>query len=238
MIPTRGLETKVGSTCLLLAPGQPSVPVQEAGSRKRDWSRAHLRAPSSVWGLQGAENRRAGERKVGGPQLSRDWVVGAGLRGLEGRAGRARGGRGSEEGSATHPSWRRGGAGGAPGGGPRAGAGRGGGRRCQCEAARGMQRPEAWPRPHPGEGAAAAQAGGPTPPAGAGEPSGLRVRSRRARGAGGGGARRGQPTHDWRRELCATNDQPWGRDPGPGRGGNFRSGPEACPESAGAEWKL
>uniref|UniRef100_A0A8C5YNH0 Coatomer subunit zeta n=1 Tax=Marmota marmota marmota TaxID=9994 RepID=A0A8C5YNH0_MARMA len=33
----------------------------------------------------------------------------------------------------------------------------------------------------------------------------------------------------------ATNDQPWGRDPGPGRGGNFRSGPEACPESAGLQ---
>lgn len=32
------------------------------------------------------------------------------------------------------------------------------------QAASGMQRPEAWPRPHPGEGASAAQAGGAAPP--------------------------------------------------------------------------
>lgn len=59
------------------------------------------------------------------------------------------------------------------------------GRRCQREAASGMQRPEAWPRPHPGEGAAAAPAGGPVPPARGREPAGLRVRSGRHRGPSG-----------------------------------------------------
>ncbi|KAG8514942.1 Coatomer subunit zeta-2, partial [Galemys pyrenaicus] len=51
---------------------------------------------------------------------------------------------------------------------------RAGGRRCQREAASGMQRPEAWPRPHPGEGATAAQARDPAPPAETGEPAGRR----------------------------------------------------------------
>lgn len=80
------------------------------------------------------------------------------------------------------------------------------GRRCQREAASGMQRPEAWPRPGTRGGAAAAPTGGPgaaRPGAGASRRCGYG-----AGGAGAGGASR------WagRRGTCCRRDRP-------GRGG-------------------
>lgn len=119
---------------------------------------------------------------------------------------------------------------------------RGGGRRCQREAASGMQRPEAWPRPHLGVGAAAVQAGGPAPPAGAGEPTGPRVRGRLA-GARvrDGGSRAGVGVGAANSQLARRAPGTWCHHQASQGGCRARAGDkkflpvrtlQACPESA------